>query len=128
MTAGLSGEGPGAFKEMRDALALMAAAHMDRPFPPGARGRDVAGQDLVLLDADAYAYSAGVLKGPLPGRRYAEFTRLVAVFDAVLPALDDPYAAGYYSRLRDMAVLALEVEALRRQQGPSKSRAGRARA
>ncbi|MGA4849594.1 hypothetical protein ACOBQB_26295 [Streptomyces sp. G5(2025)] len=53
MTAGVPGEEPGAFRETRDALALMAAAHRNRPFPPGARGLDVAGQDLVLLDADA---------------------------------------------------------------------------
>ncbi|UFQ16352.1 MULTISPECIES: hypothetical protein [Streptomyces] len=117
MAADVPGEEPGAFKEKRDALVLMAAAHMSRPFPPGARGMDVAGQDLVLLDADAYAYSAHVLKGPLSDRQYADFTRLMAVFDAVLPALDDPYAAGYYARLHDMAVLALEVEALRRERG-----------
>ncbi|MFI2618039.1 hypothetical protein [Streptomyces sp. NPDC018584] len=114
MADGTFQEGPGVFAEARDALARMVAAHMARPFPRGFRGRDVEDQDMVMLDADAYAYSANVLKGPLTDKHRADFERLVAVFDKVLAAIEDAYALDYYTRLRDTAVLALEVETLRR--------------
>ncbi|MCX4729460.1 hypothetical protein [Streptomyces sp. NBC_01363] len=39
--------------------------------------------------------------------------RLTAVFEKVLPAIDDEYATRYYTHVRDMAVLAAEVENLR---------------
>jgi hypothetical protein len=39
--------------------------------------------------------------------------RLTTVFEKVLPAIDDEYAAKYYTHVRDMAVLAAEIETLR---------------
>jgi hypothetical protein len=39
--------------------------------------------------------------------------RLAAVLETVLPAIDDKYATTYYTHVRDMVVLAAEIEALR---------------
>lgn len=103
-------------KEELTALAQMMAEHMARPFPPGMRGLDIDGQDMVLLDADTYGYASGVLKGPLDARRRAGLTALPAVFEAVLPAIYDAYAAEYFTHVRDLAVLAAEIETLRDKQ------------
>ncbi|GLW04183.1 hypothetical protein [Streptomyces lavendulae] len=100
-------------EEKLDALAQMMTEHMARPFPSGFRGLDFAGQDMVLLDADAYGYAAGVREGTLSERHRAGLTRLTSVFAKVLPAIDDEYAAEYYTHVRDMAVLAAEIESLR---------------
>ncbi|WP_405828153.1 hypothetical protein [Streptomyces sp. NBC_01176] len=39
-----------------------------------------------------------------------------AVFEEVLAAIDDEYATRYYTHVRDMAVLAAEIETLREKQ------------
>ncbi|MFE6664904.1 hypothetical protein ACFVFH_15270 [Streptomyces sp. NPDC057697] len=100
-------------EEKLDALTQMMAQHMASPFPPGVRGLDFEGQDMVLLDADAYGYASGVRKGPLSDRHRAGLMGLTPVFAKVLPAIDDDYASEYYTHLRDMTVLAAEIEGLR---------------
>ncbi|MFF8914859.1 hypothetical protein ACF08M_16450 [Streptomyces sp. NPDC015032] len=99
------------FEETLEALSQAMAEHTVIPFPPSFRGLDFEDQDMVTLDADAYAL--GVLKGPLDEQRGEGLTRLTAVFEKVLPAIDDEYATRYYTHVRDMAVLAAEVETLR---------------
>lgn len=101
------------FEEKLDALSQMSAEHMAMPFPPGFRGLDIEDQDMVLLDADAYGYALRVLKGPLDEQCRGGSIRLTALFEKVLPAIDDEYAARYYTHVRDMTVLAAEVETLR---------------
>ncbi|KPI28960.1 hypothetical protein OV320_4215 [Actinobacteria bacterium OV320] len=101
------------FEERLDALAQMMAEHMAAPFPPGFRGLDIEGRDMVLLDADSYAYAAIVLEGPLDEQRRAGLSRLAAAFERVLPSIGDEYGAKYYTHVRDMAVLAAEIETLR---------------
>ncbi|MFF4291792.1 hypothetical protein [Streptomyces sp. NPDC001601] len=100
-------------EEKLDVLSQMMAEHMANPFPPGFGGRDVLDQDMVLLDADAYAYAAGALEGPLDQRRHAGLTRVTTVLAKVLPAIGDGYAAKYYTHVRDMVALAAEIETLR---------------
>ncbi|MEU4148795.1 hypothetical protein [Streptomyces sp. NPDC026659] len=100
-------------EEKLDTLAQVMAEHMARPFPSGFRGLDVQGQDMVLLDADIYGYAAVVREGPLGEQHRAGLTRLTTVFARVLPAIDDEYAAEYYTHVRDMAVLAAEIASLR---------------
>lgn len=100
----------GMFEEKLGVLSRKAAKHMAWPFPPGFRGLDIEDQDMVRLDADAYGYATSVLKGPLTERQRAGLTRLTAVFDKVLPAIEDEYAIKYYAHVRDIAVLAAEVE------------------
>ncbi|AJE42781.1 hypothetical protein [Streptomyces nodosus] len=91
----------------------MTAEHMALPFPPGFRGLDIEGQDMVMLDADAYGYATSALERPLTEQHRAGLTQLTAVFDKVLPAIEDEYATTYYTHVRDMAVLTAEVENLR---------------
>jgi hypothetical protein len=102
----------GMFAEKLDALSRMTADHMSRPFPPGFRGLEIEDQDMVMLDADAYGYATSVLNGPLAEQHRPGLMRLTAVFGQVLPAIEDEYAARYYTHLRDIAVLAAEVENL----------------
>ena len=90
-------------EEKLDALSRMMAEHMAMPFPPGFRGLEIEDQDMVMLDADAYGYAQGVLKGPLDGQRGRGLIRLAAAFERVLLAIDDEYATGYYTHVRDMA-------------------------
>ncbi|MFF1271094.1 hypothetical protein OHA57_39670 (plasmid) [Streptomyces anulatus] len=101
------------FEEKLNALSQMMAEHMAAPFPPGFRGLDIEGQDMVLLDADVYGLASVALEGPLDEQRRAGLLRLTVVFERVLPAIDDEYAAKYYTHVRDMAVLAAEIEASR---------------
>ncbi|MFF5208879.1 hypothetical protein [Streptosporangium sp. NPDC000396] len=100
-------------EEKLDALSQMMAEHMAMPFPPGFRGLDIEDQDMVMLDANAYGFAGGVLKGPLSEQHRAGLTRLTSVFEEVLPAIDDEYATKYYAHVRDMAILAAEIESLR---------------
>ncbi|MFI1105823.1 hypothetical protein [Streptomyces melanogenes] len=100
-------------KEKLEELAQMMADHLARPFPPDYRGLDVEGRDMVLLDADAYGYAAGVREGRLSEKQRAGLMRLTSAFAGILLAIDDEYAAGYYTHVRDMAVLAAEIECLR---------------
>jgi hypothetical protein len=103
------------FEKKLDALAQMMAEHMAMPFPPGFRGMDIEGQDMVMLDADACGYASGALKGPLDQQRSTGLLRLTAVFEKVLPAIGDEYATRYYTHVRDLAVLAAEIEASRQE-------------
>ncbi|MZF88830.1 hypothetical protein [Streptomyces sp. SID5643] len=68
---------------------------------------------MVMLDADAYGCAASALKGPLAERQRAALTRLLAVFDRVLPAIDDAYVSRYCTHLHKTAVLAAGVDDLR---------------
>ncbi|MFF8773352.1 hypothetical protein [Kitasatospora sp. NPDC015120] len=96
------------------ALAQMMAEHMARPFPPGFRGLDIEGRDMVMLDSDAYAYAACVHADLLGEQAHARLTRLTSAFRKVLPAIDDEYAATYYAHLHDMVVLSAEIESRRK--------------
>ncbi|WP_328433138.1 hypothetical protein [Streptomyces sp. NBC_00425] len=100
-------------EEKVDALRQRMAEHMAMPFPPGFRGLDIESQDMVMLDADAYGYALGVVKGPLNERRRAGLSRLMTVVERVLPAIDDEYATRYYTHVRDMAAMAAEIEVQR---------------
>ncbi|MFB8036176.1 hypothetical protein ACFC5Z_25175 [Streptomyces sp. NPDC056004] len=100
--------------EKLDALAQMMAEHMARPFPTGFRGLDVEGQDMVMLDSDAYAYAACVHEGLLSEQARVRLTRLTSAFGKVLPAIDDEYTAKYYTHLHNMVVLSAEIESQRK--------------
>lgn len=100
--------------EKLDALAQMMAEHMARPFPPGFRGLDVEGRDMVMLDSDAYAYAACVHEGLLSEQARVRLTRLTSAFEKVLPAIDDEYAAKYYTHLHNMVVLSADIDSQRK--------------
>ncbi|MEV4173943.1 hypothetical protein [Nonomuraea sp. NPDC049709] len=96
-----------------DALSQMMAEHRAMKFPPGFRGLDIGDRDMVTLDAYTYGCAANVLKGPLNEQHRSLLTRLKSVTEEVLPQIDDEYATEYYTHVRDMAVLAAEIESLR---------------
>ncbi|CAH9420287.1 FIG01130441: hypothetical protein [Streptomyces globisporus] len=96
-----------------DALAQMNGVYWAMPFPRGFRGLDVEDQDMVMLDADTAGYVSRVLKGTLPEPAREGLIRLVGVFEKVLPAISNEYASEYFTRARDVAVLAAEIEAMR---------------
>ncbi|GAA1387677.1 hypothetical protein GCM10009639_13000 [Kitasatospora putterlickiae] len=100
--------------EKLGALAQMMAEHMARPFPPDFRGVDIEGWDMVMLDSDAYAYATCVHEDLLSEQAHARLTRLTSAFRKVLPAIDDEYAAKYYTHLHDMVVLSAEIESRRK--------------
>ncbi|WP_033821010.1 hypothetical protein [Kitasatospora sp. MBT63] len=104
--------------EKLDALAQMMAEHMARPFPPGFRGLDIEGRDMVMLDSDAYAYAACVYEDLLSEQAHARLTRLTSAFGKVLPAIDDEYAAKYYTHLHTMVGLSAEIESQRKKYSP----------
>ncbi|MFI6393706.1 hypothetical protein ACIBHY_36220 [Nonomuraea sp. NPDC050547] len=101
------------FEEKLAALAQSMAEHRAAPFPPGFRGLNIEGEEMVLLDADAYGYASGALNGPLNEQHRAGLLELTTALEKVLPAIDDAYAAMYYTHVRHMAVLAAEIDTLR---------------
>ncbi|MFD6294355.1 hypothetical protein ACFWFU_06065 [Streptomyces sp. NPDC060235] len=97
-----------------DALAQTLAELMARPFPPGFRGLDVEGRDMLMLASGAYGHAACVHEGVLSEQARASLTRLTSAFGKVLRAIDDEYAAKYYTRLHNMVVLSAEGESQRK--------------
>lgn len=77
--------------------------HRRALFPAGFRGVDVAGVDLVLLDADVVGLVLRELRGGLDDEGVAVLWACVADLDRVLPLVGDDYCASYYARLRTMA-------------------------
>ncbi|MFB8241018.1 hypothetical protein ACFC58_31220 [Kitasatospora purpeofusca] len=93
-----------------DQLSRLWEEHMRAPFPPHIRGREIDGEDMVLLDADIAGCVSSSLSGPLDERRRRILLACLAAVEKVLPSIDDEGGAiEYYERLRDMAALAVEV-------------------
>ncbi|MFE7712815.1 hypothetical protein ACFU6I_45430 [Streptomyces sp. NPDC057486] len=93
-----------------DLLSRMWEEHMRAPFPPHMRGREIEGEDMVLLDADIAGCVVSSLSGPLDEKRRKILLVCLAVVEKVLPSIDDEDGAfEYYKHLRDMAALAVEL-------------------
>ncbi|GAA2274794.1 hypothetical protein GCM10010430_71000 [Kitasatospora cystarginea] len=93
-----------------DLLSRLWEEHMHAPFPPHIRGREIDGEDMVLLDADIAGCVSSSLSGPLDEKRRRILLACLAAVERVLPSIDDEGGAiEYYERLRDMAALAVEV-------------------
>ncbi|MGW7097035.1 hypothetical protein [Streptomyces sp. NPDC054874] len=91
-------------------LSRMWEEHMHAPFPPHMRGREIEGEDMVLLDADIAGCVVSSLSGPLDEKRRKILLACLAAVEKVLPSIDDEDCASeYYKHLRDMAVLAAEL-------------------
>lgn len=99
---------PGVDDSERELLTKLWEQHRQAPFPAGFHGKDVAGVDIVMLDADVAGCVSSLLAGPLDERRRVALGRCVANLIEVLPAIEDEYGAKYYERLREMAVLGLK--------------------
>ncbi|WP_410575441.1 hypothetical protein [Amycolatopsis sp. cmx-4-61] len=88
-----------------DEVARLWDAHVHAPFPLALRDAEIAGIDMVLLDA----YTAGCVSswlssgGRLDAWRRTAIASCLAELNTVLPLLTDPTQAAYYRRLRDLA-------------------------
>ncbi|MEU7513036.1 hypothetical protein AB0B13_13660 [Streptomyces sp. NPDC042898] len=92
-----------------DLLSRLWDEHMRAPFPPRMRGREIAGEDMVLLDADIAGCVLSSLTGPLDERRHKILLVCLAAVEKVLPSIDDESATEYYEHLREMAAVAVEL-------------------
>lgn len=99
----------GAVDEQVEAVARLWDAHLRAEFPAQLRGAELAGADMVLLDADVAGCVSTWLqtRGHLDDWRTGLLMQCVNDLDRVLPLLAGAGAFAYYERLRVMAVAAL---------------------
>ncbi|MER5974454.1 hypothetical protein ABT112_32910 [Streptomyces sp. NPDC002055] len=98
--AGRSGAQP------EDRLARLWEEHRRAPFPESFRGVDIAGVELILLDADVAAVLQRELDGGLDTQGIAVLWACIADLDTIVPLINEEYCASYVTRLRTMAGLA----------------------
>ncbi|MGW8364678.1 hypothetical protein ACWGK1_29455 [Streptomyces wedmorensis] len=92
-----------------DLLSRLWEEHMRAPFPPRMRGREIEGEDMVLLDADIAGCILSSLSGPLDERRRKILLVRLAAVEKVLPSIDDEGVTEHYEHLREMAAVAVEL-------------------
>ncbi|WP_229853160.1 hypothetical protein [Streptomyces violascens] len=92
----------------RALLSRLWEEHMRAPFPPHMRGREIEGEDMVLLDAEVAGCVLSSLSGPLDEKRREILLACLAAVEKVLPSIgDEGNATEYYKHLRDMAAAAV---------------------
>lgn len=80
-------------------------------FPPGFYRREPEGECMVMMDMTLADCVSTALQGPLDDRHRDLLRTRTAVLAAILPSIgDDEYATTYFTHLRDMAVLAAELD------------------
>ena len=93
-------------------ITVLYARWLAAPFPARMRGRDVAGVDMVSLDADV----AGCVRvwldngGVLDDRRWACLGRRLDELDRTVPLLTGDPESAYYIACRTVAALVWETE------------------
>ncbi|WP_344641272.1 hypothetical protein [Kitasatospora cystarginea] len=92
--------------ERNDLLPQLWGVHMKAEFPAHLRGREVEGEDLVLLDADVAGCVSSCLSSVLDERRRRTLLKCIEVLEKVLPSISDEDGTRYYERLHEMARLA----------------------
>lgn len=94
--------------EPEAAVARLWQEHLRARFPAALRGAELAGADMVLLDADiAGCVSVRMNTGEaLDAERLGILRDCIADLDRVLPLLGEPEGLGYYRRLRRLALFA----------------------
>ncbi|MEV5082521.1 hypothetical protein AB0K74_28010 [Streptomyces sp. NPDC056159] len=91
-------------------LSRLWEEHMRAPFPPHMRGREIEGEDMVLLDAEIAGCVLSSLSGPLDEKRHEILLVCLGAVEKVQPSIDDEGGAiEYYERLREMAALAVKI-------------------
>lgn len=90
-----------------DEVRLIWDEHRSAPFPDGLAGKEVAGVDMVMLDADIAGCVSTWLgnHGRLDEGRKAVLAQCIDDLDRVLPLLQEEDARSYYERLRRLAQL-----------------------
>ncbi|MFF2524749.1 hypothetical protein [Streptomyces liangshanensis] len=105
VTAGLAAELDRG-RLLRDQLGRLSEELLHAPFPDGFRGVDIAGVELVLVDADVAGLVRRELGGGLDDNGLADLWSRVADLDKVVPLINSAYCAAYFARLRTLAALA----------------------
>lgn len=97
--------------DRRASFAHLWDEHRRAPFPARLRGEEVAGVDMVMVDADLAGCVDTWLggSGPLDPGRLSVLRDLVQDLDGVLPLLQDEHERRYYERVRDLARLMVDV-------------------
>lgn len=99
--------------QVRDDIRRLYRRHLEMPFPSRLRGEEIDGVDMVMVDADV----AGCVVTWLGSSTNLDAGRIRVLrvcgddIDRILPGLDDPDEAEYYSSALDLAraVLAVQV-------------------
>ena len=97
--------------EADSAVARLWQEHLSAAFPGTLRGAELAGVDMVMLDADV----AGCVstwrnnRGTLDSERRRILHDCITDLDKVLPLLTSKEDLRYYQRLRQLAVLVSET-------------------
>ncbi|MFJ8209215.1 hypothetical protein [Streptomyces sp. NPDC096033] len=90
----------------QDRLALLWGEHRRAPYPDSWRGVNVAGVELILLDADVAGLVHTELNGGLDDSGLAILWACITDLDKVVTLINSEYCASYFARLRTMAKLA----------------------
>lgn len=93
-----------------DRLARVWDEHRCAPFPPSDHGREIAGVDLVLLDANIAGCASSALAGPLDARRLSLLEFSIGQLAVVLPLMTEERSVVYFRRLHHIAELASVME------------------
>lgn len=95
----------------RHAEAALWREHGRADFPARLRGAEVAGVDLVMLDADVVgcASSWGAGGEDRQAEREALVRSLLIDLDRVVPALSAEEEVAYFERLRALVLLVLDI-------------------
>ena len=89
-----------------DRLARLWEEHRRALFPDGFRGVDIAGVELILLDANVAGLIRRELNGGLDDNGIASLWSCIADLDRIVPLINSAYCASYFAKLRTIAKLA----------------------
>ncbi|GAA5100289.1 hypothetical protein [Nocardia iowensis] len=106
-------------KPSRQSLERLWGEHRQAPFPPRARGVDIAGVDLVMLDGATAGCVHTALSHALDDRRRRALVKCIESLGRILPHLEDEYEAEYFERVRDIAVVLAALEGVEIDAKPS---------
>lgn len=98
--------------EPEAAVARLWQEHLRARFPAALRGAELAGVDMVLLDADiAGCVSVWLNNGrTLDTERLGTLRDCIADLDQILPLLNEPEDRRYYQRLHQLALFVSAVD------------------
>jgi hypothetical protein len=88
---------------MRDPhLQALVRDHMALRFPPGLRGEEIDGVDLVMLDADTYGVASQYERNsrPVTPEHVQLLDKLIGDVDRILPLLPAAEAKTYFASVR----------------------------
>ncbi|MDX3074026.1 hypothetical protein [Streptomyces sp. MI02-7b] len=88
-----------------DRLARLWEEHCRAPYPPGFRGVDIEGVELILQDADVAGLVQRELSGGLDDNGIAILWACIADLDKIAPLINEEYCVSYFGRLRAAAGL-----------------------